>query len=164
MMSTTQDPAIAASFSRLRASDGRQHLGQMPPDPLEIDCLLEYEDWPVQEGPLFKAEEMEDKWDIYHWNRQLYAARSWTDDLVFVAEFDMLGSHASIHRIIAAADRVFSDASFAVRTLDFLIQNHVFGREWPHPLPATYAERSLEDLALVSFSQFGRRGLYGLFA
>jgi hypothetical protein len=36
MMSTTQDPAVASFFSRLRASDGHQHVGQMPPDPLAI--------------------------------------------------------------------------------------------------------------------------------
>jgi hypothetical protein len=49
-------------------------------------------------------------------------------------------------------------------TIDFLIVSHVFGREIPHPLPSAYFERSPEDLALFSFSEFGRRGLYGTFA
>jgi hypothetical protein len=74
------------------------------------------------------------------------------------------GTNASIRRIVAAADRVFGDAAFAVRTLDFLIESHVFGRECPHPLPAAYLGRAPDDLALFSFSQFGRRGLYGIFA
>src|SRR5579859_7788130 len=133
MMSTTQDPEVAASFSRLRASDGHQHVGQTPPDPLTIDCLLEYEDWPLQEGALFKADEMEAKWDVYQWSGQLYGARSWTDDLIFTAVLDVQGTHASIRRIVAAAERVFGEAAFAVRTVDFLIESHVFGREFPHP-------------------------------
>ena len=164
MVSTTQDPEVAASFSHLRSSNGSQHVGQMPADPLGIDCLLEYDDWPLRDGALFKADEMEDKWDLYQWNGQLYAARSWTDDLIITADLSVQGTHASIRRVVAAAERVFGDASFAVRTLDFLIESHVFGRESPHPLPAAYAERSPEDLALFSFSQFGRRGLYGVFA
>ena len=164
MMSTTQDADVAASFSHLRVSDGRQHVGQMPPDPTAIDCLLEYEGWPLREGPLFKADEMEDKWDIYQWNGQLYAVRSWTDDLIITADLSVQGTNASIRRIVAAADRVFGDAAFAVRTLDFLIESHVFGRECPHPLPAAYLGRAPDDLALFSFSQFGRRGLYGIFA
>jgi hypothetical protein len=77
MMSTTTDPAIATSFTHIRALNGRQHVGQTPLDALVIECQLEYDVWPQQgDGPLFKAQEMEDKWDVYQWNGQLYVARS----------------------------------------------------------------------------------------
>jgi hypothetical protein len=82
---------------------------------------------------------------------------------VFTASIEAQGARASILQVMAAADRVFGDAKFAVRTVDFLIESHVFGREAPHPLPEAYVGRSPQDLALFSFSQFGRRGLYGTF-
>ena len=64
MASMTSDPDVAAKFVGLRSSNGEEYRGQLPSNPLAIACQLSYPfSGEANDGPLFKAEEMEDKWD-----------------------------------------------------------------------------------------------------
>jgi hypothetical protein len=76
MISTTKDAAIAAKFTYLRTTTGEEHKGKSPDDALTVRCDLRY---PLssepKDGPLFLAEQMEDKWDIYLHDGHLFFAR-----------------------------------------------------------------------------------------
>ena len=86
MISTTSAPGVAAQFARLRAATGNEHRNQLPANALVKDCALNY---PVaqalSDGSLFKATEMEDKWDVYFFNPHIYFARSWGGQLMYRA-------------------------------------------------------------------------------
>jgi len=47
--------------------------------------------------------------------------------------------------------------------VDYLIRSHLYRLPLPHPLPKSVGQDPRE-LALFSFSQYGRYGLYGTFA
>jgi hypothetical protein len=158
MVSTTADPNIAATYTRLRSSLGEEyrHRGQELEN--SVDCRLAYPcSEPLDDGPLFKSLEMEDKWDIYLYDSTLYFARSWTGDLGYCAEVTFVGGEMVVSRVRFAAGQ---DASFASRSVDFLIKSHVFGVQVPHPLPPDLETDSM-TIAMFSFSSFGRRCAYG---
>lgn len=86
MNSTTKDPGVAAQFTRLRASTGVERRDQLPANASVTDCTLYY---PIaqalSDGALFKATEMEDKWDIYLFHPHIYFSRSWSGQLIYRA-------------------------------------------------------------------------------
>lgn len=85
----------------------------------------------LRDGPVFRAREMEDKWDVDFLAGKLYFSRSWTGSLELVgltgentATLDISAIHA------AALDR--EELETAVRDVDFLVKTYLFGREVPH--------------------------------
>src|SRR5437667_10541486 len=79
MISATADPSIATRFGQLRTASGEEHRGRHPEDAVVTPCNLTYPfNGESRDGPLFKAQQMEDKWDIYLHDGHLYFARSWT--------------------------------------------------------------------------------------
>lgn len=160
MISTTKDPYIAASFNRLRASDGQQHRDQHPADPVTATCELRYpSDGRSADGPLFVARQMEDKWDIYLYGGALYLARSWTGELIFRAAIEFRDNEAVVTAVEAPRARVGEDAGLAVRMVDFLIKSHLYGKQAPHPLPRNLPD-DRQTVALYSFSEYGRWGSF----
>jgi hypothetical protein len=157
MISTTADPAIAQRFVDLRSSAGTEHLGQVPNDAVRWQCDLTYPiDGQLPEGPLFVAGEMEDKWDIYLHSDHLYFARSWTGVLVSRARIRFVGLAAYVD-FVEVDPSTAEDAGLAIRHVDYLIKSHLFNKVAPHPLPLTMPPIE-RDIALFSFSQYGRRG------
>ena len=162
MLSTTDDPKIVARFSALRASDGHEHAGMSPSNAVFVETNLTYRyDGDSEDGPLFVAEVMEDKWDIYLYDGYLYFTRSWTGELVFKARVEFGPGRASVS-LVEIADRAAEDEAFALRQVDFLIKSHVMGREVPHPLPPDMPEE-IETIALYSFSSYGRKASFATF-
>jgi hypothetical protein len=162
MLSTTSDPQIAQRYCTLRDSSGEEFRGKSPRDGRKVFCNLTY---PVSQapdqGPLFKAQQMEDKWDIYFYDTYLYFTRSWTGDLVFLAEIRFAEGQA---RITLVETRWKDDEDqFVVQQVDFLVKSHLLGLVSLHPLPKSRRMDSLEVLTAFSFARFGRRGLYGTF-
>lgn len=155
MRAVTQDQKIAESFLTLRQSVGAEYKGVLPEQAVELDCDLRYEyAGEVAEGILYKASQMEEKWDIYLYGDRIYFCRSWTGALVFVAEFTATGSEIVISRIWAAGELTEPDSTFAIRQVDYLIKSHIFGRAVPHPLPENLP-REPQTVGLHSFSQYG---------
>src|SRR5438093_9740874 len=133
--------------------------------PSALECSLSYP--AVQapaDGPLFKANEMEDKWDIYFFNPHLYFARSWGGQLIYRAtvDFEHKTEHETmmITRIEFAADH---DAEFSRRSVDYLIKSHLLGAVTPHPIPRDVSAEPAR-IAAFSFSTFGRRCACGTYA
>ena len=164
MLSATKDQRIAQSFAALRDSSGEQHRGKSPAGAVAVKCDLRYphED-ETADGPLFVAQEMEDKWDIYLYGGYLYLARSWTGTLVFRAKMALDGPDVVVSSIEVASRAAGADPSFAVRQVDFLIKSHLYGFTVPHPLPQDCRDDP-EAIVAYSFSQYGRRALFATYA
>lgn len=163
MISTSKDPNIAARFTHLRSVRGEEHQGRHPEDALIIPCNLSYPyNGESRDSPLFVAQQMEDKWDIYLYDGHLYFARSWTGELAFRATIEFKEKEAVITEIEANRAKVMDDPALAVRMVDFLMKTHLFRKEAPHPFPQGIPEEN-KTLALYSFSEYGRGAFYGSF-
>ena len=161
-VSTTGDTAIAETFSRLRRSDGTEYIGTTPEDPVyfELDLEVPLHGEELRDGPLFKAEQMEDKWDIYRYGDIYYFVRSWTGALIHLAHGHVREGVLSIDGIITASQMIDErDRTFFAREVFFLIVNHALGFEFPHPVPS-YRAGDEDSIVQFSFSEFGRKGWY----
>jgi hypothetical protein len=161
MISTTSDPGVAAQFERLRASTGDEHRNQVPANASVTDCTLNYAiARAFSDGPLFKANEMEDKWDIYFFSPHIYFARSWGGQLIYRASVRFEDQAMVITRIESAGDH---ESDFSRRAVDYLVKSHVLGAAAPHPLPGDLPAEPMQ-IAVFSFSTFGRQCAHGTYA
>jgi len=146
----TSSREIAELFVQLQDEDGQFLRGQSVEGP-ELPCDLRYPtDGPLQDGILFTAAAMEDKWALYHYDRHLYAIRSWTGKLCVVADTRQEPDALVLTRV---RGDMGLGPEMLVRSLDFLIRSHVLGQPFPAPLEG---EPDL-DTPLRYFSLFGRR-------
>lgn len=163
MISTTKDPGIANRFVQLRASDGREHVGKRPKDAIEAACALAY---PApdgtRDGPRFKADQMEDKWDVYLYEGVLYFARSWGGELIFTATTELRDGQLHLTSVAANPNPADGNPEIAVRVVDYLVKSHVLGREVPHPLPPSL-NPDPQAIAVFSFGSYGRRASFATF-
>jgi hypothetical protein len=156
MVTTTSRAEVAARFTELRGSQGEHCRGKDVNNSL-VTCRLEYPfDNPV-DGPVFRADQMEDKWDVFLLDGDLYFSRSWSGDLAYIAKTTFENSKAIVTQIRGQREPGSSENPVAV--VDYLIKSHVYGLVAPHPLPTD--QTNFRDLALWSFSRYGRRGLLG---
>lgn len=162
-VSTSGDPSIAESYARLRTSTGEEYRGIQPKEAVRIDCNLVYphEDQEHQEGAVFKSEQMEDKWDIYHYDRRFFFVRSWTGQLVYVAELSFQQDRVGVFSILRQGAFEESEGH-TIRVVDYLIKSHIYRIPAPHPLPADL-DRDPQSLALYSLQMYGRRCQFGTF-
>jgi hypothetical protein len=161
--STTADPAIARSFEEGRASTGAELEGRLPDGAQALDCALEYEmDVPLADGVLFRAEAMEDKWDIFLQGNRLAFCRSWTGNLALLADIAREGQMLTVSRVWAPAKAVRDDPEVPVRQVDYLIRSHLLGRKVAHPIP-TSVSREANSVGAYSFSVYGRNCVFGSF-
>jgi hypothetical protein len=162
LFSTTADESIAKSFVVLRSSVGREYCDQEPEGCRSIECELQYPAIQLPaDGPVFKAKEMEDKWDIYLYDFWLYFCRSWTGTLAYRAQIVIQPDRTFVTRIGFAQAR-HTQPGEAIGVVDFLIKSHLYGAVVPHPIPHD-ALRDAHKLAIYSFAQYGRRGLYATY-
>ncbi len=155
MISTTSDQDVAARFVELRQSDGSDLIGTSIEDSISIACDLRV---PLPEesadGPLFKAQAMEDKWDVYAFDSVMYFARSWTGDLIYRAAYQLDETGAVITRIESAPDHSYK----ADQAVLFLVMSHVLGKPFPHPIPDDFGGDT-QVIAVYSYSLFGRQAI-----
>ena len=160
MISVTSELSMASQFARLRASQGNEYRNQLPRDASASVCTLAY---PVPqsfaEGPLFKASEMEDKWDVYFFDPHIYFVRSWSGQLIYRATVRFEDQHMAITGIECAGGHA---SEFGRRTVDYLVKSHVLGAVALHPLPDTLPADPMQ-VAVSSFATFGRRCAYGTY-
>jgi hypothetical protein len=161
MISATANPDLAASFTSLRASNGTEYREKTVANPQAHDCELRYEyHGAVQDGVVFKAQEMEDKWDIYLYRPCLYFTRSWSGQLEYRAT---LSFEPAAVRVTEVESPSGQDPEFARRVVDYLIRSHLLGLTVPHPLPASLPPAA-EQIAAYSFSMYGRRCWFGCYS
>jgi len=164
MVSTTTDPNIAETFARLRSSRGEQHRERLPENAWRMSCDLTYPHvGEHKDGPIFIAPDMDHKWDIYLHDGHLFFSRSWTGELVFVAGIELEPPTARLASITSDADLWENDSTYVTAVVDYLVKSHLYKVVVPHPLPRDMSKGTAGQLALLSFSQYGRLGLYGTF-
>jgi hypothetical protein len=156
----TGDPAIAAGFVRRRASTGAEYREQAPDETSSVEVALRYGiNRTLPEGPIFKAAEMEDKWDIYCFRPHIYFVRSWTGQLLHRAHIRSDPGTLTITRIDTGPGQT---PEYDRRAVDYLMKSHVLGHVVPHPVPAALP-RDPAQIAVFSFASFGRRCWYATY-
>lgn len=158
MTSTTSDLTVAEKFTQLRRSNGEEYIGQHVADSATVSVSLKYpHNGAALHGIVFKAKEMECKWDIYIYDDIFYFTRSWTGNLLFKATAKINADSIEITSIEYPSAE---DQDLSISNVHFLIMSHALGRVFPHMVPPI---SSNEDIALYSFSTFGNRACYATF-
>ena len=157
MRSTTSSQEAVVQFFNLRADFGKHLIGASPENPVNIPCKLEYAySGEVEDGAIFKASQMEQKWDIYLYHAKLYFCRSWTGTLIYTADIRFEEHKACIDHIQANKDGGGDDVDYLIRDVDYLIRSHVHGEVTPHPLPKNFP-LDMMAIAAFSFKAYGDR-------
>jgi hypothetical protein len=163
LVSSTGEPAVANTFAMLRGSLGEHVRGRLPVNTILIPCSLQY---PLLkgaiDGPVYMASEMEEKWDVFLFDGQLYFARSWTGTLIFKASAEFSRRGLRVTSIAADARAGGHDTHYVSAQVDFLIKSHLYHLEAPHPLPEDFTDDP-EQVAMFSFSPYGRMAAYATF-
>jgi hypothetical protein len=158
-----QEPAVAERFAELRALEPGAWREQRPEDAELIACALQLAlPRPADEGALFRAEVMEDRWHVFLIEGWLYFVRSWSGQLVYRASVRFEPGRAFVRAIEAPGEAAREDAAFCVREVDYLLKSHVLDAMVPHPLPQGLPEDP-RQVALFSLSRHGRRGCFATF-
>ena len=148
-MQSITDEQTRHRFRELQTSSGEEYVRlchSWGGSDSWFDAHLKYPAIPeLFYGPLFNAEQLEDKWNIYLLEgipdeesslESLYFCRSWTGDALFRAllEYDDQNSWIfgiQINPKIAAG--VGPERANAI--IDFIMKSHIFELEAPAPLP-----------------------------
>jgi hypothetical protein len=160
-LSTTSDKSVAESFNRLRASDGSDARGTLPEQAIAAECELRFPyNGQHNDGPVFVAREMEDKWDFYAYESRLYVRRSWTGHLTHVAEVEYCPDAVIIRRVHCEPNTIYGDRAFGVAQVHFLITTHMGGTLIPFPIPPDFPRTAAKSIALTGFTTYGRRSQF----
>ena len=155
MLALTADQKVARAFVEHRQDDGEAYRDKLPADANELAVSHTYKELePPPDGPVFKAIQMEDKWDIYYLHGAFQFVRSWTGDLVITAEVRIEDKDMHIEKIHTGQT---DDPEFALKVVDYLLKSHCLDMIVPHPLPDAVKDLP-SDIAKYSFAQHGRRG------
>jgi hypothetical protein len=162
-MTFTTNKEVAESFVRLRSFDGLSMKGRRPEQAvsLETDFCLPFHGR-IGEGPIYKALEMEDLWDIYTSGNEVYLTHSWTGELIHVLECEYGATSVLVRRIHSKPDPRYAEAGFVSAEVKFVLITHLAGTIWPFPIPAA-AQHTNNTLARAGLSAYGRRALFGTY-
>lgn len=162
MTSTTADASIAATFAHLRTDDGRRLATATMPDALAAPCdiALSGFDVPRKDGPVFRAPEMEWKWDVTLLGDRLSFTRSWSGDLHAVARVASGEDGARLVAVEVARKLCAGDARTAVALVEYLARVYVLAKVAPHPLPEGSPTATTRDAFLYSWSLHGRAAFF----
>jgi hypothetical protein len=167
MASYTDDPQIIANFFGLRRSKASDLAGKEPAEPMVVPCKFSIAcgaltEGALLDGPLFLAPEMEHKWDFFALGGKVYTRRSWTGQVVHVADAEPLNNgRLAFGKVACAANSVFDDANFAVAQLHFLLSTYLERRLRPFPIPPVQAQDDPETIGLGGWSFYGRVAQFG---
>ncbi|MCX6140784.1 MAG: hypothetical protein NTX15_08155 [Candidatus Kapabacteria bacterium] len=163
MVSTATHSDSAEQFIALRNSDGSHLYGKRPPNPVQIEVNISY---PATLGSLpdrgvvFRAETLDDKWDIAVDDGVITFARSWTGEVVYNCDVVKRDDHYDVSAIVLSEDIIDeSDVYYHVHVVNYLMFSHVFDVVYPHPLPLNESPDE-DDILMQSFASFGRKGWF----
>ena len=161
-LSMTKDASVAENFNQLRNSSGSEVCGRFPDQAMAVDCELRFPfSGQHDDGPVFVARAMEDKWDFYTYDNRLYVRRSWTGQLTHVAELEYSSDAVIVRRIHCEPHTVFHEHEFAIAQLHFLITTHMGRTLIPFPILPDIPKAAAKATALMAFTMYGRRAQFG---
>lgn len=168
--STTQNQDIATKFLETRASNGTEYIGRFPKNgaKMEVDLNFHSRVSPkfkdgIPDGVLFKAQTMEEKWDIYKYANFLFYVRSWTGELEYFSNYIPTATGFKVDLVVLDDSKIDEkDPYFQLKVVEFLIHSHILGLQVPHPIPMSLEDKA-ETIAAYSFSMFGNRGYFATY-
>jgi hypothetical protein len=158
--SWTENQVIAERMAKLDFEAPEVYREKSPQGAKEIHCNLRYpRPDKVDEGRIFTASIMEDKWNIYFLEGYLYFVRSWTGDLIYRAKVDFASNEAIVSMVEASSTTAEPDSLLVLGQVDFLIKSHLFKAITPVPIPTSVPSNPKE---IVAYSTVfcGRWALY----
>lgn len=166
MVSNTTDANILNKYIAMQTSDGREYIKNNFGDGIRIKCNVDFPfpDNDLPDGILFRSQMMEEKWNIYKFEGQIYFVRSWTGELRYITDYEKT-EDGFVIKEIAMDKELFQEnkIGFYVNEVHFLLISHAMGYLIPHPLPPDI-EDTPEEILKFSFSEFGNRGYFGYFS
>lgn len=163
MTSTTADATIAATFARLRGDDGRRLAGVKVQDALRAASDIALPGFDVAtrgDGPIFRAPEMEWKWDVTLVDEHLLFSRSWSGDLHARARVLPADGGARIVDVEVTHKLGEGDPRAALALVEYLVRVYVLAKVAPHPLPVGSPTSTTRDAFLYSWSLHGRAAFF----
>jgi len=163
VLSFTKDKSVAELFNKQRQSIGEELIDAIIPasEIIEVNLIYPHNGSKI-EGTAYKARCMEDKWDIYGWDNIIYFTRSWTGEIIYKAYIKINDDNFSIYKVEYRPDEYIGhDKSLVTNNVHFLIKTLAFGEIYPHKIPANLVID--KEIALYSFSQFGRNSWYATY-
>ena len=166
-ISTTQNEEIAKHFASSRKSDGKEYIGKFPNNAAKVEVDLNFYSnslpdfkYGIADGVLFKAQTMEQKWDLYKYANFIFYIRSWTGEIVYFSNYIETDTGFKVDLIVLDDNKIsITDPHFEIRVVNFLIHCHILKLTVPHPIPKTL-ENDPEKISTYSFSMFGNRGYF----
>lgn len=157
VLAAMKDPTVAASFNRLRQTNGRELISAKIENSQRFDCNLQFpHNGQPLEGVVFKAGSMEVKWDIYIYDSVFLFARSWTGELGFRAFAQIESDRIQIRSVEASPNHL----QLAPQSVYFLLATHAMKRVLPHSLPNDMPWDVPKAIAFTSFGLFGKYACY----
>ncbi len=155
MGSTTFDPRCEQNALSYGLEDGSSFVGEKPDEDFTHPISLSFrigEDF--QDGALFRPNEMEQKWAIFHHQNKMFFVRSWKREVAVIAKTRQEGGCLyleSLHGDFTGDE----DPVLNERIADFLLKSHVLHLQIPAPI----LESAIDDISKVTtwcFGLFGR--------
>jgi hypothetical protein len=162
MTSMTSSAEVAARFTQLRTDGGARLADVSVNDALRTPCDLLLAGIRDDDGPIFRAPEMEWKWDASRVGRRLLFSRSWSGDLQAAATIDERPDGPHLVDLEVAAKLCGDDARTAVCLVQYLVRVMLEGKVTPHPVPAVAPTSSVQELFMYSWSLHGRAAFFAL--
>ena len=162
MLSTSQDPQMAANAISYSSEDGTSFINQEPVSRNEITAEISFFVDPIlAPGVLFTPKVMENKWAIFFHQNRIIFVRSWLRKVVVTAEISQQNGLLYIQKIKGD----FSDDNepeFIRAIVKYLLISHAIGEIFPAPLPKTLSS-DLKSAGLWAMSMYGKIAQIGTF-
>lgn len=161
-IAATSNLEDAETFGRLREDDGwlECDLNALPASP----CRLVYPDCALpEEGFLYRAAQMEDKFDLVRFGDVIFMRSSWTGEPWLAGAVRDEGGALVLERVWGGEEEEGPDPPLRVRQFDYLLKSHALGWWCPHPLPRRLDPDDPAEIGSYSFVLYGRRAYFGSF-
>jgi hypothetical protein len=154
----THSKRVQKKFTELRTMDAGHFKTTRFEHSKVLDCHIAYPTALNHEGVLYRANTLNDKWDIFLKDDQVYFSRSLSGELVFRSHVSKMNNKFIVDSIeYAQGDIFYDEPELAISYVHFLLLSHVMNIILPHTIPMILNDLDTMGIALFSYNQFGRK-------